>query len=146
MVLGAPDRVNIPCLMHDTRLCQLDVKMTNNYHGTKGISIQNLSRCNKQVYTTYYTSSQKTRHQKLNSYLVMNSLGDSPGTVYIYIYTHSYLDYLPPYLYIPPPSVYQHGFSFTDVELSLCFMFNFTLFYLSTLLSANIFFSPKGGG
>ena len=37
MVLGAPDRVNIPCLMHDIRLCQLDVKMTNNYHGTKGI-------------------------------------------------------------------------------------------------------------
>ena len=35
VVLGAPDRVNIPCLMHDTRLCQLDVKMTNNYHGTK---------------------------------------------------------------------------------------------------------------
>ena len=31
MVLGAPDRVNIPCLMHDTRLCQLDVKMTNVY-------------------------------------------------------------------------------------------------------------------
>ena len=26
MVLGAPDRVNIPCLMHDTRLCHLDVK------------------------------------------------------------------------------------------------------------------------
>ena len=22
VVLGAPDRVNIPCLMHDTRLCQ----------------------------------------------------------------------------------------------------------------------------
>ena len=37
VVLGAPDRVNIPCLMHDTRLCQLDVKMTNNYHGTKSI-------------------------------------------------------------------------------------------------------------
>ena len=35
VVLGAPDRVNIPCLMYDTRLCQLDVKMTNNYHGTK---------------------------------------------------------------------------------------------------------------
>ena len=34
---SAPDRVNIPCLMHDTRLCQLDVKMTNNYHRTKGI-------------------------------------------------------------------------------------------------------------
>ena len=29
-ILGAPDRVSIPCLMHDTRLCQLDVKMTNN--------------------------------------------------------------------------------------------------------------------
>ena len=34
------DRVNIACLMHDTRLCQLDVKMTNNYHGTKSIYIQ----------------------------------------------------------------------------------------------------------
>ena len=34
----------------------------------------------KQVYTTYYTSSQKTRLQKLNSYLVMNSLGDSLST------------------------------------------------------------------
>ena len=38
VVLGAPDRVNIPCLMHDTRLCQFDVKMTNNYHGTKNIN------------------------------------------------------------------------------------------------------------
>ena len=27
MVLGAPDRVNIPCPMHDTRLCQTDVKI-----------------------------------------------------------------------------------------------------------------------
>ena len=27
--IGAPDRVIIPCLMHDTRPCQLDVKMTN---------------------------------------------------------------------------------------------------------------------
>ena len=33
VVLGAPERVNIPCPMHDTRLCQLDVKM----HGTKKI-------------------------------------------------------------------------------------------------------------
>ena len=33
--IGAPDRVNIPRLMHDTRLYQLDIKMTNNYHGTK---------------------------------------------------------------------------------------------------------------
>ena len=39
--------------------------------------MQNLSRCKKWVYTTY-TSSQKTRHQKLNSYLVMNRIGDSP--------------------------------------------------------------------
>ena len=37
VVLEAPDRVNIPCLMHDNRLCQLDVEMTNNYHGTKSI-------------------------------------------------------------------------------------------------------------
>ena len=29
-ILGAPDRVIIPCLMHDTRFYQLDVKMTNN--------------------------------------------------------------------------------------------------------------------
>ena len=35
VVLGAPDRVNIPCLMHDTRarLCQLDVSMTINWLG-----------------------------------------------------------------------------------------------------------------
>ena len=33
MELGAPDRVNIPCLIHDTRLCQLDVKMTRNQKG-----------------------------------------------------------------------------------------------------------------
>ena len=37
VVLGTPDRVNIPCIMHDIRLCQLDVKMINNYHGTKSI-------------------------------------------------------------------------------------------------------------
>ena len=30
VVLGTPDRVNTPCLMYDTRLCQLDVQMTNN--------------------------------------------------------------------------------------------------------------------
>ena len=29
MVLGAPDRVNIPCFMHDTHLGQLDAKMIN---------------------------------------------------------------------------------------------------------------------
>ena len=37
VVLGAPDRVNIPCLVHNTHLCQCDVKMTNNKHGTKKI-------------------------------------------------------------------------------------------------------------
>ena len=30
VVLSAPDRVTIPCIMYDTRLCQMDVKMTNN--------------------------------------------------------------------------------------------------------------------
>ena len=30
VVLAAPHRVNIPCIMHDTRLCQIDVKITNN--------------------------------------------------------------------------------------------------------------------
>ena len=30
VVIDAPDGVNITCLMHDTRLCQLDVKETNN--------------------------------------------------------------------------------------------------------------------
>ena len=29
VVLGAPDRVNIACVMHDTRLCQIYVKMTS---------------------------------------------------------------------------------------------------------------------
>ena len=30
-LLGAPDKVNIPCLMHDNHLChQLDVKITDN--------------------------------------------------------------------------------------------------------------------
>ena len=28
VVLGAPDRVNIPCLKHDTRLCQIDATLT----------------------------------------------------------------------------------------------------------------------
>ena len=30
VALGAPNRINPPCLMHDTLLCQLDVEMTNN--------------------------------------------------------------------------------------------------------------------
>ena len=28
VVQGAPDRVNVPCLMHDTSLCRKDVQMT----------------------------------------------------------------------------------------------------------------------
>ena len=28
--IGAPDRVNIPCLMIDTPFCHIDVKMTHN--------------------------------------------------------------------------------------------------------------------
>ena len=35
VVLGASNRVNIPYLVHDTRLYQFDVKMINNQHGTK---------------------------------------------------------------------------------------------------------------
>ena len=30
VVLGTPDRVNIPCLMHGICLCQIYVKMTYN--------------------------------------------------------------------------------------------------------------------
>ena len=30
VVLGAPDRGNILCLMHDTHLCPLDVQMPDN--------------------------------------------------------------------------------------------------------------------
>ena len=30
LVLDAPDRVNIPCLIYDTHLCQLDVEMIDN--------------------------------------------------------------------------------------------------------------------
>ena len=32
---------NIPCLMHDTRLCQLDVKMTNSYNSQIKCGISN---------------------------------------------------------------------------------------------------------
>ena len=30
VILGAPDRVNKAYLMHYTRICQIDVKITNN--------------------------------------------------------------------------------------------------------------------
>ena len=30
VALDAPCRVNKPCLMHDTRLCQINVEMMNN--------------------------------------------------------------------------------------------------------------------
>ena len=34
MVLKTPyNRVNMPCLTHDTRLCKINVKMTNDHHG-----------------------------------------------------------------------------------------------------------------
>ena len=35
VALGAPDRVIIPCPMHDSHLCQRDVKMTIIYHGSE---------------------------------------------------------------------------------------------------------------
>ena len=37
-VLGEPDKVNMHCLMHDTRLSQIDVKMTYNHHETKYVN------------------------------------------------------------------------------------------------------------
>ena len=37
VVLGAKDRVNIPWLIHDTRLCQVDLLLTYNQHGTEYI-------------------------------------------------------------------------------------------------------------
>ena len=37
VVLGAPDTVNMPCLMNGTHLCQTDVKMTNDLHRTNYI-------------------------------------------------------------------------------------------------------------
>ena len=53
------DRVSIPCLMYDTRLCQSDVK--------------------QKYITNTHMSGQKIRNQKLNSYLVMNNIG---GKIY----------------------------------------------------------------
>ena len=48
-VPDAPDRVNTLRPTHDTHLCQLDVKMTNNYHGTKSILTQNESDVKPQL-------------------------------------------------------------------------------------------------
>ena len=73
MAPGAPDRVNTPRPTHDTRPRQPDAKMTNDWHGT--YKTQNPLWTQKQTHTTH-KSSQKTRHQKLNSYWVINSLGD----------------------------------------------------------------------
>ena len=50
-VHGVPYRVNISCHMHDTRLCQIDVEMTNNYstkqnrcnHVKKGAHVHNVN-------------------------------------------------------------------------------------------------------
>ena len=36
--LEAPDKVNIPCLMHDTRLCQLDTSTESNIKKHKNLS------------------------------------------------------------------------------------------------------------
>ena len=49
MVPDAPDRVNTLRPTHDTHLCQLDVKMTNNCHGTKSILTQNESDVKPQL-------------------------------------------------------------------------------------------------
>ena len=34
MILSAIDKGNIPRLMHDTRLCQIYIKIDNKHHGT----------------------------------------------------------------------------------------------------------------
>ena len=65
--MGAPDTVNIPCLMHDTRFCQLDVKMTNNYHVRKSMEIQNLSRCKETgVHNILYVKSKYETEELIN--------------------------------------------------------------------------------
>ena len=62
--------------MHDTRLCQWQITITEQ----KVFEYKTCQDVKKQVYTIYYTASQKTRLQKLDSYLVMDSLGDSLST------------------------------------------------------------------
>ena len=82
MVLGAPD---IPCLMHDTRLCQLDVKMTNNYHGTKKIKYKTCQHV-KNMYTQYII-----REVKRPDYRSLE-LGDKLSTQHNMMYSMKYYD------------------------------------------------------
>ena len=65
---------NIPCHMHG--ICLIDVKMTNNFHGTKKYKYKTCQGVKTGVHKTHVN--QKTQHQKLNSYWVTNSLGDRP--------------------------------------------------------------------
>ena len=57
---GVPDRVNIPCLMHDTHLCQLDVTMTNNYHGTNKLKYKTCQDIKTGVHNIYVQSKDQT--------------------------------------------------------------------------------------
>ena len=68
-MLGFPDMKNIPSLIHDTRLCQKDAKMSNNLHGTKHKNT-NPVEVNKAYIA--HTSSQKIRKQKLSCTSVFN--------------------------------------------------------------------------
>ena len=58
VVLGAQDRVNIPCFMHDTRICQSDFKMTTSTEPTR----HKYKTC--QDIKTGVHIRQVTRHQK----------------------------------------------------------------------------------
>ena len=40
-IIGVPVRINISCLVNDTCLCEIDLKMKNNQHGTKNIIMLN---------------------------------------------------------------------------------------------------------
>ena len=44
VVLGAPDRVNIPCLMHDTRLCQYQ-----QHHIQEGRGEESTRKCSEEA-------------------------------------------------------------------------------------------------
>ena len=62
LMLGVSDRVKIPVLMHDNRLCQFDVKMIITSTELKRYKYKT---CDDNI---TYTSFTKTRHQKLNSH------------------------------------------------------------------------------
>ena len=61
--------------MHDTRLCPIDVKTTNNKHGTKRCKYKTCYDATTGVHSVYVRSKDQT--PELYSYWVLNSLGDN---------------------------------------------------------------------